>query len=80
VSFIYTALPNLSSVTDIESKRKGQHQRSWETGSSQEVKELFEDDVSDYTIFDVVMPLPGFDVDLHRMRRDQRYVRSSNTY
>lgn len=38
-------------------------QRDWKTSSSQEVKQLTEEDLPDYTIFDVVMPLPGFDVE-----------------
>lgn len=33
------------------------------TSSSQEVRQLTEDDLDKYTIFDVVMPLPGFDVE-----------------
>ncbi|ORY23532.1 pseudouridine synthase [Naematelia encephala] len=42
---------------------KGDGKRKWETTSSQEVKELAEGDLANHTIFDVVMPLPGWNVD-----------------
>jgi len=37
--------------------------KDWETTSSKEVKQLTEEDLAHYTIFDVIMPLPGWNVD-----------------
>ena len=41
--------------------------KSWkpsnETSSSQEVKQLTEADLPNYTIHDVIMPLPGWNID-----------------
>jgi tRNA pseudouridine13 synthase len=48
--------------------------KTWETGSSQEVKELTEEDLNKYTIFDVVMPLPGFDVEYPGGRIGEMYA------
>jgi len=35
----------------------------WKSGSDQEVKHLTADDLANYTILDVVMTLPGFNVE-----------------
>jgi len=37
--------------------------KKWETTSSQDVQQLTDAEVANHTIFDVVMPLPGFDVE-----------------
>lgn len=54
-------------------RSKGQ-KRNWETTSSQDVKQLTEAELSSYTIFDVVMPLPGFDVDYPSGRIGELYL------
>jgi len=36
---------------------------SHQTSSSQEVKQLTEEDIGNYTIHDVIMPLPGWNID-----------------
>lgn len=48
-----------SGVTAGQSSNK----KGWETTSSLEVKQLTEEDLPNYTIFDIVMPLPGWNVD-----------------
>ncbi|KAK4685164.1 tRNA pseudouridine13 synthase, partial [Tremellales sp. Uapishka_1] len=47
--------------------------RTWATTSSQEVKVLAEEDLPNYTIFDVVMPLPGWNVDYPKGKMAQMY-------
>ena len=48
--------------------------KKWETTSSQNVKQLAESDLPNHTIFDVVMPLPGFDVDYPGGRIGELYL------
>ncbi|WVF66366.1 hypothetical protein IAT40_001106 [Kwoniella sp. CBS 6097] len=43
--------------------KHGKPVRKWTTTSSPEVKVLTAEDLPNYTIFDVVVPLPGWDVD-----------------
>ena len=45
------------------------------TSSSQEVKHLTVDDLPHYTIFDVVMPLPGYDVEYPRGEVGEFYAK-----
>ncbi|OCF71410.1 tRNA pseudouridine13 synthase [Kwoniella mangroviensis CBS 8886] len=56
-------VPNPDSVPAHAKDRKGRPLRKWATTSSPEVKQLTEEDLPNHTIFDVVMPLPGWDVD-----------------
>lgn len=44
-----------------------------ENSSSQTVKHLKEEDLDEYTIFDVVVPLPGFDVEYPKGRIGELY-------
>ena len=42
---------------------RSKHKNSAETSSSQEVKVLTEEDLPDYQITDVLLPLPGWNVE-----------------
>lgn len=55
VSSIDTLSGCTDEVEDEEKERKGSHEA--------DVKELTEEDLPNYTIFDVIMPLPGWNVD-----------------
>ena len=61
---------------DAPPSRNGRKDRKkqWETTSSQEVKQLDESDLPNHTIFDVVMPLPGFDIDYPGGRIGELYL------
>lgn len=50
-------------VARSHNSRSGRSKKTWESSSDQEVKELAEEDLPNYTIHDVVLPLPGFNVD-----------------
>ncbi|WWC85511.1 uncharacterized protein L201_000375 [Kwoniella dendrophila CBS 6074] len=56
-------VPNPDSIPAHAKDRKGRPIRKWATSSSPEVKQLTEEDLPNYSIFDVVMPLPGWDID-----------------
>ncbi|WVW81470.1 hypothetical protein I302_103464 [Kwoniella bestiolae CBS 10118] len=56
-------VPKPDSVPAHAKDRRGKPIRKWATTSSPEVKQLTEEDLPNYSIFDVVMPLPGWDVD-----------------
>jgi tRNA pseudouridine13 synthase len=44
------------------SSYRGNPDRSWTTASSVKVKVLTAEDLDNYTLADVVLPLPGFDI------------------
>ncbi|WWC67110.1 uncharacterized protein I206_101017 [Kwoniella pini CBS 10737] len=56
-------VPDPDSIPAHAKDRKGRPLRKWATTSSPEVKQLTEEDLPNYTIFDIIMPLPGWDVD-----------------
>jgi len=41
---------------------RGNPKRNWQTSSSVEVKILKEADLANYTLADVIVPLPGYDI------------------
>lgn len=50
-------------ITEDVANATSSSKKNWETTSSPEVKQLTEENLGYYTIFDVVMPLPGWNVD-----------------
>ncbi|RXK34962.1 hypothetical protein M231_07776 [Tremella mesenterica] len=57
-----------------ESRINGEGKKhKWESSSSSEVKLLTEDELGSYTIFDVVMPLPGWNVEYPSGKIGQLY-------
>ena len=55
------------SLTSIDIEKVDETAKGWrpshQTSSSQEVKQLTEEDIGNYTIHDVIMPLPGWNID-----------------
>ncbi|WRT63389.1 uncharacterized protein IL334_000294 [Kwoniella shivajii] len=56
-------VPKPDTVPAHAKDRHGRIIRKWATTSSPEVKQLTEEDLPNHTIFDVIMPLPGWDID-----------------
>jgi tRNA pseudouridine13 synthase len=52
----------ICSDSPVDESTKG-WRPSHQTSSSQDVKQLSEEDISNYTIHDVIMPLPGWNID-----------------
>lgn len=64
-----TVSPAETSTTEVAPKPKlqGKGRKDWKTSRSIKTHTLTESDIANghsYSIFDVVMPIPGFDVDL----------------
>ncbi|WWD22862.1 hypothetical protein CI109_107357 [Kwoniella shandongensis] len=55
--------PDLDAIPAHAKDKRGKPIRKWQTSSSPDVKQLIEEDLPNYSIFDVVVPLPGFDVE-----------------
>jgi tRNA pseudouridine13 synthase len=49
--------------------------KKWDTSSSQQVKQLTEEDLPNYTIFDIVLPLPGHDVEYPGGSMEELYAK-----
>lgn len=59
-----------SSLSDNVGGKRSRHRKPWE---APRVKVLTEADLDKYTIFDVVMPLPGKDVSFPEGKLGERY-------
>ncbi|KAK8844588.1 hypothetical protein IAR55_006435 [Kwoniella newhampshirensis] len=55
--------PDLDAIPAHAKDKRGKPVRKWQTSSSPDVKQLTEGDLPNYSIFDVVVPLPGFDIE-----------------
>lgn len=54
--------PGNSDPSSVPASYRGNPDRSWTTASSVKVKVLTAEDLDEYTLADVVLPLPGFDI------------------
>jgi tRNA pseudouridine13 synthase len=52
---------------------RGNVKRSWQTSSSVDVKVLKEEDLANYTIADVIIPMPGYEITYPEGKLFERY-------
>lgn len=77
-----TVTPAAEPAAAAPAKPQNKGRKDWKTTRAVKTHTITADDIAnghDYTIFDVVMPIPGFDVDLPGGKLRDMYVKILNT-